>query len=351
MKRLFDLLDSSTDAALITSEINRRYFTGFKSSAGIALITRKSAYFLVDFRYIESAEKNVQNFEVIQLENSARQLSDIFESENIKTVAVEGESLTVSELENYKNKFKNIEFETSSLSPAISKLRSVKTETEISDIITAQRIAERAFDEVLNDIKPGKTEREIALRLDYLMQKYGSSGVSFETIVISGAKTSMPHGVPSDKPIKDGELLLFDFGAVYNGYHSDMTRTVAVGDVSEEIKEVYDIVLTAQEKAIAGARNSLKSHEYDAIARDYIASKGYGKNFGHSLGHGVGLEIHEAPFTSPSNSCELKSGMVVTVEPGIYLAGKFGIRIEDMLVIADNSASDITKTPKKLIKI
>lgn len=351
MKKLFDLIDSSIDAVLVTSDINRRYFTGFKSSAGVVLMTREKSFLLIDFRYIESAKANVDNFDVILLKNLKEQLSEIFREEKIKRIAVEGEALTVSELEKYKQMFDKVDFETSSLSSAINKLRAVKSDKEIENVIKAQRIAEKAFYELLNFIKPGKTEREIALQLDYLMQSYGSEGVSFETIVISGAKTSMPHGVPSDKAIKNGELLLFDFGAVYNGYHSDMTRTIAIGEPTYEMLCIYDIVLKAQEKAIQGAKAGITAYDYDKIARDYISNQGFGDAFGHSLGHGVGLEIHENPFCSSKNKTKLTPNMIITVEPGIYLPKKFGIRIEDMLIIGEKNADNITKTAKNLIKI
>ena len=210
---------------------------------------------------------------------------------------------------------------------------------------------EAAFDEILNFIKVGVTEREIALELNRLMFEFGAEDLSFDTIVLSGANTSMPHGVPSEKKVQSGEFVLMDYGAVYNGYHSDMTRTVCVGEPDEEMLKVYDIVLSAQEAAIEKAKAGIIGCDLDKIARDIIERSGYGNCFGHSLGHGVGLEIHEKPNASPNYKLPLNEGAVVTVEPGIYIAGKFGVRIEDFVILTENGCKNLTKSAKSLITL
>lgn len=348
---VFDYLNNDIDAILVTSDVNRRYLSGFMSSYGFFIESRNKKYLLVDSRYFESAEKNADDCEIILLQQTKKQLTEIFDNLQVKTIAIEGGTLTLEDYDCFCRDFPNIKFETRSLSKALNTLRSVKSKNEIENIIKAQRIAEKAFEQILTEIKVGDTESQIAARLDYLMKIYGSEGLSFETIVLSGKNTSMPHGVPSDKQIEYGDFLQFDFGAVYNGYHSDMSRVVAIGDVSNEMKKVYNIVLASQNKAIEAASDSITGKQLDAVARDCIAENGYGEYFGHSLGHGVGLEIHEAPNTSPNSDSLLPCNTVVTIEPGIYLPGKFGVRIEDMIVINGDTAINLTKTPKNLIKL
>ena len=348
MNKLFELLDNRVDAVLITSDINRRYFTGLKSTAGICLITKEKKYLLVDFRYYEKALKTVNGFEIIELKKRKEQLSKLFNENNIKVVAVEGDTLTLSEYNKLQEDFSETEFETKSLSNAISLIRSIKTNDEVENIIKAQRIAEKAFEKTLSEIKIGMTEKFIADMLDNNMKMLGSEGVSFDTIVLSGVNSAMPHGEPSDKKIEEGEFLLFDFGAVYKGYHSDMTRTVALGYVTEEMQQVYDIVLAAQETAITKAKAGMTGSELDSVARDIITENGYCDNFGHSLGHSVGLEIHEYPNCSPSFDKKLENGIIMTIEPGIYLPNKFGVRIEDMILITENGCENLTKCEKSL---
>ena len=345
---IFDYLSGGIDAALITSDINRRYFTGFKSSAGLCLITRSKKYLLVDFRYIEKAQKTVKDCEIIELKKQKEQLSQIFESEKIKTIALEGDTLTVSEFKKLQKDFPEIVFDTDSLSNAIDKIRSIKTEEEIECIIKAQRIAEEAFEKTLTEIKVGMTEKQVRDILENNMKAYGSEGLSFDTIVLFGANSAMPHGEPSDTVIEEGNFLLFDFGAMYNGYHSDMTRTVAIGYATDRMKEIYNIVLDAQNTSLKNARIGMTGVEIDKIARDIIENAGYGDKFGHSLGHSVGLEIHEAPNCSPKCETKMEKGVVMTFEPGIYLSGEFGVRIEDMAVFGEEGVKNLTKTEKSL---
>lgn len=342
-------LTSVADCAIITSDINRRYLTGMKSSAGTVLVFADVAYLIIDFRYIEKAKAAVTHCEVI-LENSLyNQINELVAKHNAKTACIETQSVTYSQFVNVKEKLSAELLDTSWLSEKLSQLRSIKTIDELERIRSAQKIAEQSFDEVLGFIKEGRTEHEIALFLDFEMQKRGSQGVSFETIALSGTNTSMPHGVPGDRKVRNGDFVLMDFGAVYDGYHSDMTRTVAVGNVSDEMRKVYYTVLSAQTKAILAAKAGIIGKDLDKVARDVIENAGYGDAFGHSLGHSVGLEIHEAPNASPRYEKELSEGVVVTVEPGIYLPDKFGVRIEDMIFITKDGCENLTSTDKNLI--
>lgn len=351
-ERLFEKLPSDVDGVLITSDINRRYFTGMKSSDGTVLAFRDKAYLLIDFRYIEKARATVTSAEVIEQKKLYSQLSQLLHEHDAKSVAIESQTMTVSRLNYLRNAIKDVEFIASDLlSNAINNLRAVKDEEELSCIIKAQRIAEAAFEELLPFIKVGVTEREIALELNRLMFQHGAEDLSFETIALAGANTSMPHGVPSDKQVQDGEFVLMDFGAVYNGYHSDMTRTICVGEPSEEMKKVYSIVLDAQETAIHAAKAGITGQALDLAARSIIEDAGYGDCFGHSLGHGVGLEIHEKPNASPAYKLPLNKGAVVTIEPGIYIAGKFGVRIEDFVILTENGCENLTKCAKNLVSL
>ena len=306
--KLFELYKDA-DCVLITSDINRRYFTGMKSSAGVVAAFPDKAYVLIDFRYIEKARATVTSAEVIEAKKLYPQLMELLNKHGAKTVAIESETMTVKELNAYRHFFNDVTFiSDDSLSNAISALRMVKDEEEIECIKKAQRIAEKALEELMGFIKVGVTEREIALELNRLMFAYGAEDLSFDTIVLSGANTSMPHGVPSDKKVENGEFVLMDFGAVYNGYHSDMTRTVCVGEPTDEMKKVYDIVLEAQLEGIEAAKAGIKGSELDKVSRDIIEQNGYGSCFGHSLGHGVGMEIHEKPNASPNSMLPLPEG-------------------------------------------
>ena len=349
-EKLFQELD--TECALITSDVNRRYFTGMKSSDGIVLAFPEKAYLLIDFRYIEKARNTVESAEVIELKKLQPQMSELLKKHGVSKVSVESDKMTIRQLNSYKHAFREVNFDDSNaLSDAIKKLRMTKDDEEFACIRKAQEIAETAFEELLPFIRAGVTEREIALELNRLMFVHGAEDLSFETIALAGANTSMPHGVPSDKKVEEGEFVLLDFGAVWNGYHSDMTRTLCVGKPSEEMERVYNIVLEAQLAGLEAARAGITGRELDRISRDIIEKAGYGECFGHSLGHGVGMEIHEAPNASQGNELPLNEGAVVTIEPGIYLAGKFGVRIEDFVILTENGCENLTKCAKKLISL
>ncbi|MBS1324466.1 MAG: aminopeptidase P family protein [Oscillospiraceae bacterium] len=344
------VLPEVADGALITSDINRRYFTGMKSSAGMLLIFKECAYLIIDFRYIEKARNTVKNCTVMEQENLTEQINSLMKKHNAKSLAVESMDMTLSRMSFLEKKFPDIEFiKSDELSNNIYDMRTIKSTEEIEKIHKAQKIAEKAFDEILGFIRPGVTEREIALKLDNCMLENGAEGLSFETIALAGANTSMPHGVPGNYKVKNGDFVLMDFGAVYDGYHSDMTRTVCVGQSSEKMGKIYDIVLKAQLEALKKVKSGITGSELDGYARDIIDESGYGDFFGHSLGHGVGMEIHEFPTASSKSETILKENMVVTVEPGIYLPGEFGVRIDDFVVVTENSHQNLTNYPKKLI--
>lgn len=342
----------SFDAALITSEINRLYFTGFKSSAGLVLVTREAAYFIVDFRYYGATAKQVKGVKVVLASDFKSELLKMIKKHKIKNILLENAGITLAEVLKFEVwvKDQGVSFiKTSALDDAICLLRSIKTEWEVKNIKTAQEIAELALGEFLPKIKVGMTEKEAAFNLEFLMRKEGAECASFDIIVASGKNGSVPHAQPSEKKFEDGDFITIDMGAVYNGYHSDMTRTVALGHVSEKQREVYNLVLQAQSNAIEHIKSGALCQEVDAVARDFIYKNGYEGCFEHALGHGVGLEIHEKPRLSACSKDVLKPGDVVTVEPGIYLNNEFGVRIEDMVLVSAEGAVNLTSAEKTLI--
>lgn len=348
LNRLVSMLPKSADGVLIVSETNRRYFTSFPSSDGILLATKNGSVFLTDSRYIEEAQNTVKCCEVAELKKVSEQLPELCKKLGVKVLMTESERLTVAQLNSYRKLLKGITLTSVGTDKLIDRLRMVKSEEEKNSVIKAQRIAEKAYEHILGFIREGVTERQIALELDFFMLRNGAEAVSFETIAVSGANSSKPHGVPTDKKICRGDFITMDYGAVVNGYHSDMTRTVAVGEVSDEQVLVYETVLGAQLRSLETLREGVKCSDADRAAREYINEKGYGEYFRHSTGHGVGLEIHEKPNLSPKSDFILQSGNIVTIEPGIYIPGKFGVRIEDLAIITKFGCENLTKIPKKL---
>ena len=315
------------------------------------MVTKRSARLLLDFRYFEAAQKTVQPpLEVVRATRIIDDANRIFLEENIKSVIIEDEAVTVAQMNELRAAMVP-QVLSDGLSEKLSELRMVKSDDEIGKIVTAQRITERAYTEVLNLLRPGVTERSIAVELEHLIKLYGGERVAFDLICITGANTSLPHGVPGERIVKDGDFFTFDIGAVYDGYHSDMTRTVAVGHADDDMRMIYDIVLTAHNKAFSIIREGVTAGDIDKAARDHISECGYGEFFGHSTGHGVGLEIHEAPTVSGKSPTVLKAGMVITDEPGIYLPDRFGVRIEDTVVVKNDGAQTLADIPKELIII
>lgn len=351
IQKLMLSIPNSSDCAIITSNINRRYFSGMKSSAGVIICFRDVAYLVIDFRYIEKARKTVTDCEVIlQENNSINQIYRILKEHNTQRISVESHSMTLEDFERYRNKFIDIEIDASSdLSKNIFKLRTQKTVEEVQKIKQAQAIADDTFQHILGYIKEGITEKEIALEMDYYMLSHGAETLSFDTIALGGKNTSMPHGVPSNYKVQKGDFILMDYGAVVDGYHSDMTRTICLGTPTDKMVEVYNIVLKAQQIALDNVKIGITGKVGDSFAREVINNSGYGEYFGHSLGHGVGMEIHEFPVMSPSNENILVDKSIVTVEPGIYIPNEFGVRIEDFIYLTNDGVENLTHSPKNLI--
>lgn len=349
VSKIQNLLNDN-EAALISSIPNRFYLTGFETSDGFVVVTKNYAVFLVDFRYIEKAKEIINSMDVKQLERADKDILRVLEQDNIKTLYVETESLSVADFNGYKNAFSNLTLSTENvIDKALKDARAVKSEQELEYIKKAQELTDKTFDYILTKIKPGKTEKEIMLDMEFFMRSLGSEGVSFDFIVVSGKNSSLPHGVPTDKKIEDGDFLTMDFGAVVNGYRSDMTRTVAVGKVTEEQREIYNTVLKAQTEAIKAVKAGKCCKDVDKVARDIIYNAGYEGCFGHGLGHSVGIEIHEAPAFNTRCETILQEGTIMTVEPGIYIENKYGVRIEDMVFVTNDGCINLTKSPKELI--
>lgn len=335
------------DAMLVTSPYNRRYITNFTGSAGSALITETDCLFITDFRYTEQASSQAKGYDIIQHNGSIiDEIAKQVEKLGIRKLGFEKDYVTFSEYQLYQ---KALQAELIPVSRLIENLRLIKSEQEIKTLKVAADIADATFKHILDYLKPGVSELDVANEMEYFMRKAGATSSSFDTIVASGKRSALPHGVASNKVIEKGDFVTLDFGALYNGYVSDLTRTVAVGEPSEKLKEIYQIVLEAQLRAMNQLTSGMTGVEADAIARDYITEKGYGDHFGHSLGHGIGLEVHEGPSLSTRSKTVLKPGMIVTVEPGIYLQGIGGVRIEDDTIIKDTGNEPLTHSPKDLI--
>lgn len=335
------------EAVLLTSDTNRNYITMFTGDESYALITAEKAYFITDSRYTEQAKNEVVEFEILQYTRPfSKYLLGILKDNNLSELYFEENNLTYSTFKEFEKQL-NIKLEP--LNGLVEEMRLVKDEEEVSNIRTAASIADKAFTHILNYIKPGVKERDIALELEFFMKKNGASKLSFDTIVASGYRSALPHGVASNKIINDSEFVTLDFGCIYNHYCSDMTRTVAVGKIDDKLIEIYNIVLEAQKAALINFGPNKKCKDLDKIARDIIGVKGYGEYFGHGLGHGVGREIHEAPGVSGKSESILKSGYVVTNEPGIYIPNLGGVRIEDLVLITDDGYEVLSNSSKDLI--
>lgn len=336
------------DAAIINKRQNYLYLSGFTGTFAQLVITQSDAILITDLRYVIQASEEASLFEVIEYkDNLSDTINSVLTSKGVKILGFEEEYLTYSKYNELNSKLKVEKLQP--LERAVEKLRIIKDEIEINIINKAVEIADKAFAHVLQYIKPGVSEIEVASELEYYMKKNGAKGPSFDTIVASGWRAALPHGVASEKKIQHKDVVTLDFGAIYNDYCSDMTRTVFLGTPKDEIKEIYEIVKMAQELAVKGVEKGLRGKDVDLIARDYIGNMGYRKNFGHGLGHGVGIEIHEDPKVSPLGTLVLEPGMVITIEPGIYVEKLGGVRIEDMVVVAHEGCRVLTSSTKEMI--
>lgn len=335
-------------ALLITDVTNRRYVTGFTGTSGFALVTAEHALLITDFRYVTQAQEQTPHFKVIKHRDSIwEQVAEQCQALGIEALAFEAEHLTYAAYRELEKQMGSRELKPTSA--LVENLRQIKDEQELARMQKAADIADRAYAHILTFIRSGMTEREVMHELEFTMRRLGASSSSFDIIVASGIRSALPHGVASDKRIETGDLVTLDFGAVYDGYCSDITRTVMVGEPTEKQREIYDIVLTAQKRTIDELRPGMTGREADAVARDAIAEKGYADHFGHGTGHGLGLNVHEAPRLSPKGETVLEPGMVVTVEPGIYIPDFGGVRIEDDVVITETGCRRLTKSDKDLI--
>ena len=349
LEKYLTLLDGEVDGLLLTSRYSRHYGAEFDIAEGVAIVTKKGCRYFTDSRYIESAENGIKGFEVLEInrENSyIKRLNDAIVDFGVSKLGYEEIYLTVAELMNYE---KNLKAELTPYNKAIYGFRAVKEEWELERMRKAQEITDKAFAEVLPRIKVGMTELELQAELIYCLYKNGGEGLAFDPIVVSGPNTSLPHGVAGDRKIQEGDFVTMDFGATYQGYCADMTRTVAVGYATEEMKKIYDTVLQAQLAGIAATKAGVPGKDVDAAARKVIEDAGYGPYFGHGYGHSLGLEVHESPSPNGANPEPMPVGAVASAEPGIYLPGKYGVRIEDVTVFLENGYEDITHSPKNLI--
>ena len=349
LEKYRSLLHDGVQGLLLTSRYSRMYAAEFDIAEGVAVVSAQGARYFTDSRYIESAQKNLKGFEVVEigLNNPMMQaLKTTLEEFGVQTLGFEDEYLTVAELNGFEAalpaKFVPLQKE-------INAFRASKEDWELARMRKAQEITDRAFTEVCTRIHTGMTEKELEAELLYRLYKHGAEGPSFDPIVVSGPNTSLPHGVPGERKLEFGDFITMDFGCIYGGYCSDMTRTVALGFVSEEMDKVYKTVLKAQLAGIAATKAGVAGRDIDGTARKVIADAGYGDYFGHGYGHSLGILIHEAPNANTRNDQPMPAGAVVSAEPGIYLPGKFGVRIEDVTVITETGCEVLTKSPKNLI--
>jgi len=347
------LADNS--AVLVTSEVNQRWLTNFDFTDGYVLVTPKNSYLITDFRYIEAAraEANV-GFEIIMPEGRKMMafIASAIKENGIDRLLIEDGTLSVSDFERIKAALDGIDVVVGG-SDILDGLRRFKDENEFEKMARAQEITDAAFEHILGYITPERTEIDVALELEFFMRSHGAEGTAFSTIAVSGTASSMPHGVPRPVKLEKG-FLTMDYGAKYKGYCADMTRTVVIGKADDDMKRLYNTVLTAQRSALEAAENGERERKkLDAIARDIIDNAGYRGCFGHSLGHGIGMYCHEAPGLSPAapEGAMLEPGDIVTFEPGIYIIGKYGCRIEDMAAVTPDGLRNFTKSPKELIEL
>ena len=342
------LIERDLDAILLTDEKNQRYAAGFPFTDGYVLVSRKAAWLITDSRYIEAAENAAASVAKILLYDNRnpkiRLLKSVLAEAGISVLAAEDRKLCHAD---YQALERLLGLTLQPAGDLMSELRASKDEDELHSMIAAQRISEKALEDTLQIIRPGMTEKEVAAELVYRMLKYGSEGNSFDPIVVTGKNTSLPHGVPGDAVLQPGDFVTMDFGSLKDGYCSDMTRTVAVCSATDEMKNVYDTVLRAQLAGIAAARSGILGKEIDQASRKVINDAGFGEYFGHGFGHCLGLDIHEPPFANPRGDVLMPENSVSSAEPGIYLPGRFGVRIEDVMILRPQGSEVITLAPKK----
>ncbi len=349
LDKFLSLLGDEVDGLLLTSRYSRHYGAEFDIAEGAAIVTKSGCRYFTDSRYIESAENGIKGFEVLEVnrENGyIKRINDAIADFGVTKLGFEERYLTVSEFNYYKD---NLHADLVAYNDKINGFRAVKEEWELDLMRKAQAITDKAFAEVLTRIKPGMTELELQAELIYCLYKNGGQGLSFDPIVVSGPNTSLPHGVAGERVIREGDFVTMDFGVLYHGYCSDMTRTVAVGYATDEMVKVYETVLQAQLAGLSASKAGVPGKDIDGAARKVITDAGYGQYFGHGYGHSLGLEVHESPSPNGANTEGMPLGAVASAEPGIYLPGKFGVRIEDTCVYLADGIENLTHSPKNLI--
>lgn len=349
------LSSAAVDALLLTSPANMRYIAGF-TGEGYVYLSRQQSFVVTDSRYTIAAREECGAFEVIEWNGTPyyEALKKALSDDGVKRLGIEEDNITLAAWEKLQKAVQEneaVKVERVFAGSHLAKLRYVKSPEEIRHIEEAEAIGDRAFAKVLPLLKEGMTEKQVAAHLEYRMKEEGADGFSFDTIAASGLHSAMPHAVPTDKPLEAGDFLTMDFGCLYRGYCSDMTRTVVIGRADDRQRDVYRTVLAAQQAALEGIRPGMTGKEIDALARNVIEEHGYGEYFGHSLGHSVGLEIHESPCFSQKEETVIEPGMVISVEPGIYIEGFGGVRIEDLVVVTEQGCRNLTHSEKELIEV
>ena len=348
LKKYLTLLHDA-EGLLLTSRYSRHYAAEFDIAEGVAVVTKAGCRYFTDSRYIEAAQNHIQGFEVVEMNREnpySKLINDAIAHLGVEKLGYEEGYLTVAELHSFD---RELHAQLVPMGNQINGLRAVKEDWELARMRKAQQITDQTFSQILTHIKAGMTEKELQAELIYCLYKNGGEGLSFDPIVVSGPNTSLPHGVAGDRVIQAGDFVTMDFGVLYGGYCSDMTRTVAVGYATDEMRKVYETVLAAQQAGIAVTKAGVTGAQIDSAARQVIAEAGYGQYFGHGYGHSLGMECHEAPNCNPSATTPMAVNMITSAEPGIYLPGKFGVRIEDVVIFTDDGCENITHSPKNLL--
>lgn len=339
------LVAQGLEALLISQPENRRYLSGFTGSSGWLLISAERSILATDFRYYEQVGREAPAFELAQIKTTfSKLLPDLLAGMGVRRLGFESQHVTVDELDTWRQATEGVEWVP--CKGLVEALRAVKEEPEVEALRRSVALTDAAFAHLMEVIRPGMTEQQAAWEIESYMRSHGASKVAFDLIVAAGPNGALPHARASDRIVQPGEPIVIDIGCVVDGYCSDMTRTVCLGEPDPRYVAVWELVLRAQEAAKAAIRAGVPAVEVDGAARSLIAEAGYGEHFGHGLGHGVGLAVHESPKASPLSEDVLQAGMSLTVEPGIYLPGEFGVRIEDLVIVREEGAETLTNTPK-----
>lgn len=353
LRNVYGLMDEmKLDAVLVSNPYNVRYLSRFSGDTAYLYISKKRRILLTDSRYTTWARNEAEGFEIFQVDREMpyeKKVQELLEEEKLRTAGFENRHMIYDDVIRFKNESPEIVWR--ELDNRLNVLRQIKTAQELEKIRHAESIGDRAFDHIIRELNVGMTEKEVAWEIETAMRKAGADGLSFDTIAVFGDRTAMPHAVPGSRKLQQGDFVLMDYGCVYEGYCSDMTRTVVMGRADMPQKKMYNIVLEAQLRALSCVRSGIQACEADRVARKIIEDAGYGQYFGHGLGHSVGLYIHESPALSPGDTTVLRENMTETVEPGIYVPDFGGVRIEDLVVVKPGGCENLTHSPKELMEL